>query len=219
MPEKTKVLIVDDHPLMRRGLTALIDSEIDLVVCAEAGNRHAALEAVARRPPDLAIVDLSLEGGEDGLDVVKTLKVRSPSIPALVLSMHPEAHYGERALRAGARGYVGKHQPGDAVLAAIRRVLAGHIYISEALGMELASRFVGGDRKPGPLIASLSDRELQVFRLIGEGRRTREIALILSLSPKTIESYRDHLKRKLDIDGSPELVRRAVRFVETGELS
>jgi DNA-binding NarL/FixJ family response regulator len=217
-PEKTKILIVDDHPLMRRGLTALIDSEPDLVVCAEAGNRQAALDAVARRPPDIAIVDLSLEGGEDGLDLVKALKIRSPSIAALVLSMHPEALYAERALRAGARGYIAKQQLGEAVLAAIRRVLAGRIYMSEALGMELASRFVGADTKPQSPLATLSDRELQVFRLIGEGRRTREIAPILNLSPKTIESYREHLKRKLDIAGSPELVRRAVRFVETGEI-
>ena len=188
---------------MRRGLTALIDSEPDLVVTAEAGNRQAALEAIARRPPDLAIVDLSLEGGEDGLDLVKALKVRSPPIPALALSMHPEALYAERALRAGARGYLAKQQLGEAVLVAIRRVLAGRIYMSEALGMELASRFVGGDRNPKSPLASLSDRELQVFRLIGEGRRTREIAPILNLSPKTIESYREHLKQKLDIDGRP----------------
>jgi DNA-binding NarL/FixJ family response regulator len=217
-PGKAKILLVDDHPLMRRGLTALIDSEPDLAVCAEAGNRHAALDAIARRAVDLAIVDLSLEGGEDGLDLVKALKVRSPSVPALVLSMHPEAHYGERALRAGARGYIAKQQLGEAVLAAIRRVLAGRIYMSETLGMDLASRFVGGDAKPQSALATLSDRELQVFRLMGEGRRTREIAAILHLSPKTIESYREHLKQKLDIDGAPELVRHAIRFVETGEI-
>ena len=115
-------------------------------------------------------------------------------------------------MRAGSAGYVAKQQLGEAVLAAIRRVLAGRIYMSEALGMELASQFVGGDRKPKSPLATLSDRELQVFRLIGEGRRTREIAPILNLSPKTIKSYREHLKQKLDIDGAPELVRRAVRL-------
>jgi DNA-binding NarL/FixJ family response regulator len=203
---------------MRRGLTALIDSEPELVVCAEAGSRQAAIEAIARRTPDLAIVDVSLEGGEDGLDLVKTLKIRSPAIPALVLSMHPEAIYAERALRAGARGYLAKQQLGETVLVAIRRVLAGRMYMTEALEMDLASRFVGGNGKPRSPFATLSDRELQVFRLIGEGRRTREIALILNLSPKTIESYREHLKQKLDIDRAPELVRRAVRFVETGEI-
>jgi DNA-binding NarL/FixJ family response regulator len=217
-PGTANILVVDDHPLMRRGLAALIDGEPDLAVCAEAGNRHAALAAVAARAVDLAIVDLSLEGGEDGLDLVKALKVREPPVPALVLSMHPEAHYGERALRAGARGYVAKQQLGDAVLVAIRRVLAGRIYMSEALGADLASRFVGGDANPRSVLATLSDRELQVFRLIGAGRRTREIAPMLHLSPKTIESYREHLKQKLDIDGGPELVRRAVRFAETGEI-
>ncbi len=217
MPRKKAILIVDDHPLMRRGLTALIDSEPDLVVCAEAGTYRTALQVIARRPPDLAIVDLSLDGGEDGLDLVKALKVSHATIPALVLSMHPEAVYAERVLRAGARGYLAKQHLGETVLVAIRRVLAGSIYITETLGIELASRFVGGDGKPQSPLATLTDRELQVFRLIGEGRRTREIAPILHLSPKTIESYREHLKQKLNIDGSPELVRRAVRFVETGE--
>ena len=217
-PPRKRILIVDDHPLMRRGLAALIEGEPDLGVSAEAGNRHAALDAVARRTPDLAIIDLSLEGGEDGLDLVKTLKARSAPIFSLALSAHPESHYAERALRAGARGFVSKQFMGEAVLAAIRCVLAGRIYMSEALGHELASRFIGGDAKPRSPLAALSDRELQVFRLIGEGRRTREIAPILNLSPKTIESYREHLKHKLDIDGAPELVRRAVRFVETGEI-
>jgi DNA-binding NarL/FixJ family response regulator len=217
-PGKARILLVDDHPMMRRGLAALIGGEPDLAVCAEAGNRHAAFAAIARSPPDLAIVDLSLEGGEDGLDLVKALKIGSPPVPALVLSMHPEAHYGERALRAGARGYVTKQLLGEAVLAAIRRVLAGRIYMSEALGTELASRFVGGDSKPRSALAVLSDRELQVFRLIGAGRRTREIASMLHLSPKTIESHREHLKQKLDIDGGPELIRRAVCFAETGAI-
>jgi DNA-binding NarL/FixJ family response regulator len=216
-PGRARILLVDDHPLMRRGLAALIDGEPDLAVCAEAANRHAALDAIARCAPDLAIIDLSLEG-EDGLDLVKALKLREPPVPTLVLSMHPEAHYGERALRAGARGYIAKQQLGEAVLTAIRRVLAGRIYMSEALAMDLASRFVGGDAKPHSAFATLSDRELQVFRLIGEGRRTREIAPMLHLSRKTIESYREHLKQKLDIDGAPELVRRAIRFAETGEI-
>jgi DNA-binding NarL/FixJ family response regulator len=217
-PGKANILLVDDHPLMRRGLAGLIDSEPDLAVCAEAASCRAAIDAIARCMPDLAIVDLSLEGGEDGLDLVKAMKGRSPAIPALVLSMYPEAHYGERALRAGARGYIAKQQLGDAVLAAIRRVLAGRIYMSEALGADLASRFVGGDARPQSSLATLSDRELQVFRLIGGGRRTREIASILHLSPKTIESYREHLKHKLDIDGAPELVRCAVRFVEMDDI-
>lgn len=215
---KKAVLIVDDHPLARRGLAALIDSEPDLIVCAEATTCRTALRAVARCLPDLAIFDVALEGGDNGLDLVKALKLSHPAIPALVLSMHPEAVYAERALRAGARGYLTKQEFGETVLVAIRRVLAGHIYMSDALAIDLATDFVGCDGKTRSPLARLTDRELQVFRLIGEGRRTREIATILHLSLKTIESYREHLKQKLNIDCAPELIRRAVRFVETGEI-
>lgn len=203
---------------MRRGLIALIDGEADLVVSAEAGACRAALQAIARRPPDLAIVDLSLEGDEDGLDLVKAMKIAHPTIPALVLSVHPEELYAGRALRAGARGYLVKQELGETVLVAIRRVLDGRIYVSEALAMDLAAQFVGGNGKSELPFGSLSDRELQVFRLIGAGRRTREIADILHLSPKTIKSYREHLKQKLNVCAAPELARRAVRFVETGEI-
>ncbi len=216
--EKKAILVVDDHPLMRRGLAALIDGEPDLAVSAEAGNRLAALQAIAQRPIDLAIVDLGLEGGEDGLDLVKALKISHPALPALVFSMHPEALYAERALRAGAHGYVTKQLLGDALLIAIRRVLDGRIFVSEALGMSLAAQFVGGKANLASPLAVLSDRELQVFRLIGVGRRTREIAEILHLSPKTIESYREHLKQKLNAESGPDLLRRAMRFVETGEI-
>jgi DNA-binding NarL/FixJ family response regulator len=215
---KKALLVVDDHPLMRRGLAALINGEPDLAVCGEAGACRAALQAIARRPPDLAIVDLSLEGGEDGLDLVKSMKISHPAVPALVLSMHPESLYAERALRAGANGYVSKQQLGDAVLVAIRRVLDGRIYVSEAFGMILAEHFVGGFSKTTSPLAGLSDRELQVFRFIGVGRRTREIAEILHLSPKTIETYREHLKQKLGLHSASELLRRAARFVETGEM-
>jgi DNA-binding NarL/FixJ family response regulator len=216
---KKAILLVDDHPLMRRGLAALIGGEPDLFVCAEAATRRGALEAVARRPPDLAIVDLALEGGDDGLDLVKALKSGSPAIPAIVLSMHPESVYAERALRAGARAYIAKQQLGDTVLVAIRRVLGGKIYLGEWLSMTLATRYIGGgDAAPGSPLATLTDRELQVLRLIGEGRRTREIAAVLYLSPKTIDTYREHLKRKLGVETAPELSRRAVRFAETGEL-
>jgi DNA-binding NarL/FixJ family response regulator len=203
---------------MRRGLTALIDSEPDLVVCDEASTCRMALQAIARHPPDLAIVDLALEGGDDGLDLVKALEISRPAIPALVLSMYPEVVYAERALRAGSRGYLTKQQLDEKVLFAIRRVLDGHIYLSEALAMDLAKHFVGGHRTPKSAMATLSDRELQVFRLIGEGHRTRDIARILQLSPKTIESYREHIKRKLNVGAAPDLIRRAIRFVETGEF-
>ena len=215
---KKAVLIVEDHPLTRRGLAALIADEHDFVVCGEVATRRDALRAVAQRPPDLVIVDLVLEGGDDGLDLIKALKIQHPTIPSLVLSMHPEADYAVRALQAGAHGYLNKQQLDETVLAAIRRVLDGRIYVSEALGMTLAAHLVGGAKSSLSPLVALSDRELQVFRLIGEGRRAREIAQILHLSPKTIESYREHLKQKLGLHTTTELLRRAARFVETGEI-
>jgi DNA-binding NarL/FixJ family response regulator len=203
---------------MRRGLTALIGSEPDLVVCGEASTCRTALQAIARHPPDLAIVDLALESGDDGLDLVKALEISHPAIPALVLSMYPEVVYAERALRAGSRGYLTKQQLDEKVLFAIRRVLDGQIYLSEALALDLAQHFLAGYGTPKSPLRTLSDRELQVFRLIGEGHRTRDIARILQLSPKTIETYREHIKQKLNVGAAPDLLRRAIRFVETGEF-
>ncbi|WP_257169109.1 response regulator transcription factor [Bradyrhizobium sp. SRS-191] len=214
---KRTIVVVDDHPLMRRALIALIEGEPDLAVSAEAGDGKAALLALARRPPNLAIVDLMLKGGADGLDFVKAMKINHPGIPTLVLSMHEEALYAERALRAGAHGYVNKQQLCDDVLKAIRRVLDGQIYVSEAFGTTLAARFVGDACPAANSFAALSDRELQVFRLIGVGSRTREIATTLHLSPKTIETYREHIKQKLGLENASELLRHAIRFVESGE--
>jgi DNA-binding NarL/FixJ family response regulator len=216
---KRTVFIVDDHPLMRRGLTALIDGEPDLAVCGEATTRQGALKGIGWSAPDLVIADLGLEGGEDGLDLVKELKIRSPAIPVLVLSMHPESVYAERALRAGAHGFVSKQELDKNVLVAIRCVFSGEIYMSGALAARLARQFVGGHaREMDTPLAALSDRELQVFRLLGEGRSTREIAQILNLSMKTIETYREHLKQKLNIESGPELVRCAIRWVEAGKI-
>ena len=211
-----KILIVDDHPVLRRGLASLIESEPDLAVCGEAASCEAALAAVRDRRPDLVIVDLQLEGG-DGLDLVKDLKQRHPALPALVLSMHDESVYAERALRAGARGYVTKQQLDETVLAAIRRLLAGETWMSPELEAQLAQQFLGGRTLQGgsPLDA-LSDRELEVFRWIGRGRSTRQIAESLHLSVKTIESHREHIRDKLGIESTAELARRAIRWVESG---
>jgi DNA-binding NarL/FixJ family response regulator len=163
------------------------------------------------------IVDLALAGGDDGLDLVKALKLRHPQIPTLVLSMHPEAVYAERALRAGAHGYLTKQQLDETVLIAVHRLLAGGLYMSEGLALNLATQFVGGKKEHGSPLAVLSDRELQVFRLIGQGRRTREIAEILHLSPKTVETHREHLKQKMGLKNASELAHSATRWVETGE--
>jgi DNA-binding NarL/FixJ family response regulator len=215
-PAKKTILIVDDHPVLRRGLGALVNSEPDLVVCAEAGTRPAALEAVRESEPDLVIVDLAL-GDDDGLALIKEMKSRHPRIPALVLSMHDESLYAERCLRAGARGYVTKQQLDDTVLDAIRCLLDGETYMSEALRLRLATKFAGGRtlESSSPLDA-LSDRQLQVFRLIGQGQTTRQIAEALNLSVKTIESHREQIKHKLTLETSAELSRRATQWVETG---
>lgn len=221
-PERTRqarstVVIVDDHPVVRRGLASLIDNEPDLVVCGHATTSQAALKVVAQTTPDLVIVDLALEGSDDGLDLVKALRVRHPKIPTLVLSMHPEAVYAERSLRAGARGYVSKQQLDDTVLIAVRRVLGGDIYMSDALAASLAKRFIGGHtQETGSPLAQLSDRQLQVFRLLGQGRGTREIAQRLHLSVKTIETHLEHLKVKLKLKSSADLAHHATLWVETG---
>jgi len=155
---KKAIAVVEDHPLMQRGLTALIDGEPDLFVCAEATTCRGALQEIARRPPDLAIVDLVLEGGDDGLDLVKALRIQYPAVPALVFSMHPEAVYGERTLRAGAQGYLTKQQIDQTVLVAIRRMLGGGIYMSEALAIDLATHFIGRKGHEGSPLAALSSR-------------------------------------------------------------
>jgi len=211
------ILIVDDHPIVRRGLTSLIESEPDLAVSGAVATHEAALEAIVGNPPDLVIVDLALEGNGDGLDLVKDLKSRHPKLPALVLSMHDEALYAERCLRAGARGYVTKQELGETVLLAIRRVLAGETYMSDTLQARLAEQFLTGRTiETGSPVAGLSDRELQVFRLLGQGRSTRQIADSLRLSIKTIETHLERIKRKLCIENATQLVQRAIQWVETG---
>lgn len=210
------LLVVDDHPILRRGLTALIASEPGLAVHAAVGTRVAALAAIRHGQPDLAIVDIAL-GDEDGLDLVKEIKTRYPKVLSLVLSVHDEAVFAERALSAGALGYVTKQQLDETVLGAIRSVLAGEIYMSEALQRRLATRYVSGRTlETSSPIHALSDRELQVFRLIGQGRTTRQMAGTLNRSVKTIESHLEHIKNKLGIRSAAELAQRATQWVETG---
>ena len=210
------LLIVDDHPILRRGLTALIETEPDLAVHGVVSTRAAALEAIRESRPDLAIIDLSL-GEDDGLDLVKEIRTRYPKVASLVLSMHDEEVYAERALIAGALGYVAKHELDKTVLGAIRCALAGEIYMSDALQRRLAERYVGGRTlETDSPIDALSDRELQVFRLIGQGRTTRQIAETLARSVKTVESHLEHIKNKLGILSAAELAQRATLWVESG---
>ena len=212
------ILIVDDHPMMRRGLIALIDGEPDLEVCAEAANAQAALQAVALCEPDLAIVDLGLDGS-DGLDLIKAIRLRQLKTRLLVLSMHDESVYAERVLRAGAHGYVGKQQMGDTLLAALRRVLRGELYMSAQLGTRFAERFIDGTVRPKDSpVGALTDRELSVFRQIGQGQTTRQVALALHLSIKTIEAHREHIKHKLALESGAALARCATLWADTGRI-
>ncbi len=217
-PAKKRILIVDDHPVLRRGLAALIESEPDLLVRGEADSCAAALDFIRGHRLDLVIVDLALPG-RDGLELLKELKARHPKVPTLVLSMYDESVYAERCFRAGAQGFVNKHELDQTVLIAIRRVLAGKIYMSEKLQARLATRFVRGLAEVDSPLEALSDRQLEVFRLIGLGRTTRQIAEILHLSVKTIEAHREQIKHKLAIESGVELVRRSTRWVETGRYN
>lgn len=214
---RRRVMVIDDHSLMRRGLVSMIGNEPDLEVCAEAATREAALEAIISARPDLATVDISL-GESDGLELIKDFRVRFPNLPVLVISMHDEAVYAERVFHAGACGYVSKQQTDETVLTAIRCVLQGGHYMSPRMGAWFAEKYLaGGPREKDSPIAALSDREFGVFRLIGEGKTTRQIAERLKLSVKTIESYREHLKAKLTLETGAELARSAALWVETGK--
>jgi DNA-binding NarL/FixJ family response regulator len=212
---KRTVLIVDDHPIVRQGLAQLIDQEKDLQVCGQAQDAHEALQAIRTLNPDMVVVDISLKD-TSGMELIKDLKVQYPDLPVLTLSMHDEAVYGERALRAGARGYIMKQEATEKVVTAIRRVLAGEVYVSDDMAAKMVSKLVGGgSRKTGSPLECLSDRELEVFRLIGEGYSTREMAEKLHLSIKTIETYRAHIKDKLGLEDANELLRNAIQWVNT----
>lgn len=215
MKGKIKIFIVEDHPLMRRGIVNVINEESDLIVCGEADNPATALSGVQQLKPDLLIVDISLNG-TDGIDLIKNVRTFQPDLLVLVLSMHDETTYAQRALRAGAQGYIMKKDAADKVIKAIRKVLSGVIYLSERAGTQILQQIMQG-RKPGETaspIERLSDRELQVVRLIGQGQTTRDIAKGLRLSIKTIEAHRAHIKDKLALDNGTELVKFCVHWTE-----
>ena len=209
---KHRVLLVDDHPIVRGGLARIIDNEADMLVCGEADDADSALRAIQQLGPDLVIVDLSL-GGSDGLELVKQIHTRWPDTRMLVLSMHSEWLYAERSLRAGAKGYITKQQASIQILDAIRHVMAGQLYASEEVKAMLLQRIAHADLAGDP-IESLTDRELSVFRMIGSGRSTRQIAADLSLSVKTVDSHREHIKRKLNLHSATELMQHAVLWVQ-----
>jgi DNA-binding NarL/FixJ family response regulator len=218
-PKKLRILVVDDHPVFRHGLARLINEEKDLQVCAEAQDAAEALAAIKKWHPDLVVVDISLNG-TDGIELTKALRLVAPRTPVLVLSMYKESLYAERALRAGARGYIMKQEPPEKILAALRRVVSGDIYVSDSVGSRMLEMLATGKAYDGASpLQKLSDRELQVFQLIGHGRGTRQIADELHLSVKTIESYRAHIKEKMNLQTSYELVQSAIYWNQHAKVS
>jgi DNA-binding NarL/FixJ family response regulator len=209
---KKRILVVDDHPIVRQGLALLLNREPDLVVCGEAEEASGAMHVLASARPDVLIVDISLNG-PDGLDLLKNIRTTHPTLPVLILSMHDESVYAERALRAGANGYIMKQEATDTVLVALRRILAGEIYVSDHIANKLLKHYItGSGTLRNSSISDLSDRELEVFRLIGEGHGTRQIAEELHLSVKTVESYQAHIKEKLSLRSARELMQRAIQW-------
>ncbi|TAN42529.1 MAG: response regulator transcription factor [Nitrospirae bacterium] len=215
---KTGVMIVDDHPFVRYGISQLIGAAPDLEVCCEAGSYREALEKLKESKPNLAIIDLSLKDVH-GIELIKTINRRYPAIPMLVLSMHDEFLYAERSIRAGARGYVMKQEGTEILITAIRRILSGHIFVSPDISSKLIAKQSG--HAYGPEMDSfecLSDRELEVFELLGNGHKTSRIAEALNLSVKTIETYRSNIKNKLGLSDSSELLQKATLWVKSIEI-
>lgn len=209
--QKRSVFIVDDHPLLRKGLALLINREPDLMVCGEAEEAQTAMKEIAANRPEIMIVDISLSG-PDGLDLLKNIRTLYPDLPVLILSMHDESIYAERALRARANGYIMKQEATEKVLVAVRCILDGEIYLSERMSRKLLHQYISGaSAEATSQLSMLSDRELEVFRLIGEGRGTRQIADKLHISVKTVETYQAHIKSKLSLRSGRELVQHAIQ--------
>ena len=211
---QSRIFIVDDHAMFREGLKQLIDHEADLMMCGDAAGAEEALSALRAAKPDLVIVDISLSG-TSGIDLIKAIKAEYEEIPVLVVSMHDESLYAERALRAGAMGYVMKQEPSKTVKTAIRKVLAGDMHLSEKMASSVITRFMRGtgERTPSPL-ETLSDRELEVFRMLGQGKGVRQIAEEMSVAIPTINSFRNRIKEKLQLKSSTEVMLHAIQWVQ-----
>ena len=214
---RKKILIVDDHPMMREGLRGMIKGESDLEICAEAENAYQALDLIPTSAPDLVLMDISLPG-KSGLELIKDIKVMFPQVPVLVLSMHDESLYAERVLRAGASGYITKQQHPDALISAIRQVLGGRTSVSHAMSEKILQRFSGRPVATTSPLEVLTDREFEIFQLIGEGETTAQIAKKLHLSPKTVAVHYANIRRKLKLASYPDLIRFAVRLEEARNL-
>jgi DNA-binding NarL/FixJ family response regulator len=211
---KKRILLVDDHPIMRQGLAQLINHEPDLSVCGEADSARAAMEMIGKLDPDLLILDISLPD-KNGIEVIKDIQAQGWKLPILVVSMHDESLYAERVLRVGGRGYVMKQEGGKKLVDAVRHVLSGKVYVSDSVSSKLLDGFSGRTSQASVSpIDRLSNRELQVFELIGGGKTTREVAHQLHLSIKTVEVHRMNIKRKMGIKTAAELIHSAVRWIE-----
>lgn len=208
---KRRVFLVDDHPLVREGLANLINHQEDLTICGEAEDSAEAMAGIGKTEPDVALIDISLKN-ESGLELVKNLETECPNVALIVLSMHDEALYAERALRAGARGYVMKRETSKSVLTAIRRVLDGDVYVSERVVSAMARRMGSRKTAASEPVDRLSDRELEIFRLLGQGRTTSQIAEDLRLSLKTVQAYCARAKEKFGVNSLTELLRAAIRW-------
>ena len=213
-PAQIRILVVDDHPLVRQGLAQFINQERDMQVYAEASDGYEALERIENDPPDLVIADIEMKG-LNGMELVRNMKSQHPDIPVLMLSMHDEGLYAERALRAGARGYLMKEEDPEVVVNAIRTIIDGEVYVSEEAISKILSNYTGNWSDKGSIIDRLSDRELEVFKMIGEGYRTRHIAENLHLSAKTVESYKARLKQKLTLKDAAQLARYAAEWMKS----
>ena len=216
-PDAKRIVIVDDHPLFRKGLEQLIHSDGAFAVCGEAGNAAEAMEVIRQLNPELAIVDLSLPGA-NGIELIKNVRAEFPKLPILVLSMHDESLYAVRALRAGADGYVMKHEAMANVIQAIREVFNGRPYLSPAMAAQVITQFAHRHAEgETDAVERLSDRELEILELIGKGHEVRQIAKLLHLSPKTVETHRAHIKDKLDLKNSREVARFALQWLNARE--
>jgi DNA-binding NarL/FixJ family response regulator len=209
-----RILIIDDHPLVRSGIRAMLQIDEDLVVCAESEDIESSLQAIREHRPDLALVDISLKNGESGLELLKSIRQEFPDLKALAVSMHDEETYALRALKAGAQGYVMKQEGTEKIREAIRRVLEGHTYLSQAMTMTAVEQLgTGTAPNDGSPSAVLSDRELELFELTGHGREISEIAQIMNISPRTVEVHRSHIKKKLGLKTSTEIFQCAYEWL------
>ncbi len=218
MKPKYKILIVDDHPVVREGLVKIISQEKDMIVCGEASDAPGALKLLEKVNPDLIIIDIVLEG-MNGIDLAKAVRDQYSEMRILTLSSHKEELYAERALRAGSNGYINKRESSSTLLSAIRQVLEGHIYVSEGFNELILQKLVKPNHQSGTFsINLLSDRELEVFQLIGQGYGTRQIAEKLSISMKTVEAHREHIRAKCNLDSNFNLVQQAIHWVHNERI-